>query len=545
VTINAKPTQVLIVGAGTVGLFSALFLARHGVSVLAVERHHASLTHPRAMGIGPRTVELLREAGLFESVDAACTCKDMSFSNLPYLAAPTLADADLTALARAELPDFDHVTPNTSWGWCSQRLLDKVTLDAARACGATIELGTELLSFEQDTDGIRAVLGGPQGHRTVAAQYLVAADGAKSPVRQALGMGNSSMGALASWVSILFNSDLTQFTRGHGFRMCEITNPLAPGGLVPVDGSREWIYHMRIDPAAGQRVADFTPERCRELIRQAVGRPDLAVEIVSVQPWQPQAGVADRFRAGRVFLAGDAAHVNPPAGGFGLNTGVADAHNLAWKLAFVLAGTAGPGMLDTYEDERRPVALSVLEQAMLRVANPSLLRDRGGEADARRARVGFLDPPVVHLGYRYQSAAVLGGRPHSAPTENIGLILNGSPGTRVPHLWLRRDDERISTLDLCGSGFVLLAGPHGRAWLDALGKVTADLGVEASGHHIGPGGLRDEEGRWPGAAGIGDTGALLVRPDGFVGWRMPAMSGSADTILREALTALLCRHPAQ
>ncbi|MGW1075406.1 FAD-dependent monooxygenase [Streptomyces sp. NPDC002537] len=532
--MRTNQVDVLIVGGSTVGLFTGLFLARRGVAVQVVDRHPAPLAHPRAMGIGPRTVELLREAGIADAVDELCV--DMSGSDLQKFAARTLADADLAALAAAAPPrtgDFDHVTPQALRGTCPQGRLDTVAIDAARAHGASVDFATELVSFEQDDDGVTAVLRGPRGVSSVRARYLVGADGARSSVRPALGIGTSGPGALGRpLVSMLFRADLNDLTGGHTFIVCDITTPEAPGGLLPVDGHREWIFHSYYDPEQGESFEDFTPDRCRAMIRAAVGRPGLDVEVVGVLPWQARGAVADRFRAGRVFLAGDAAHVIPPVGAFGMNTGVADAHNLAWKLALVLRGTASEGLLDTYEDERRPVALTALEQSMLRLGDPGLHWGRDADAVARRAEAGALNAPVVHLGYRYDSAAVIGAQPRLPSTEDVELGLDGAPGSRLPHLWLERGGERVSTLDLVRSRFTLLTGPEGGAWAAALDGPAAELGVDARGYVI-------DDGRWPSTVGIGPGGAVLVRPDGFVGWRGTAPSPEPAETLRRALSALL------
>ncbi|QFZ19617.1 FAD-dependent monooxygenase [Saccharothrix syringae] len=533
--------DVLVAGAGSVGLFTTLFLARRGVRVLAVDRNPAPPVHPRAMGIGPRTVELLREAGLADEVDAACV--DMSGSNLQMFSARTLADADLPALAAAAPPrtaDFDEVTPRVLRGTCPQSRLDGVLVDAARRHGATVLFGFELVSFVRTTGGVAAVVRDADGERVVRADYLVGADGVRSGVRTRLGIPTSGPGALGlPLVSVLFRADLDDLTRGHTFVVCDVTTPEAPGGLLPVDGAHEWIYHTRYDPARGRSFEDFTPDRCRELVRAAVGR-DVAVEVVSVLPWQARGQVADRFRSGRVFLVGDAAHAIPPVGAFGLNTGAADAHNLAWKLALVLRGTADPALLDTYEAERLPVARTALEQSVLRLGDPSLHWARGPEGAAKRAAAGALNAPVVHLGYRYSSAAVVDPPAALPSTEDVALDLDGAPGSRVPHVWLKSDTGQVSTLDLLGPGFTLLAGADGAPWATAAAEVSAELGVPVDAPGIGTD-LVDLDARWERTAGITASGAVLVRPDGFVGWRAASLPEDPRTALRRALGAILGR----
>ncbi|MER6950130.1 FAD-dependent monooxygenase [Nonomuraea sp. NPDC000554] len=533
---------VLIAGGGTVGLAAALFLAHHGVASLVVEGQAGPSRHPRATGLGPRTVEFLRQAGLQEEVNAVAI--DMSAGNLGKISATTLASADLSSLPRAAMarPGWraDRVSPGAIRGTCPQHRLDSVLLPAARARGATVRYATRLLSFEQDADGVTAVL---DDHEVVRADYLVAADGVRSNVRTALGIGTSGPGGLGTPnMNILFGADLSPYTQGQSFVACDITTPDSPGMLMTVDGEKEWTFHLSYDPDAGQTAEDFTPERCRELIRAAIGVPDLDVEVLSTLPWRMRGLLADRFRAGRVFLAGDAAHVVPPLGAFGLNTGMADAHNLAWKLAAVLAGQAGPGLLDSYEAERRPVGALALEQSLLRLADPRLHWDHDPQTAAARAAAGVVNAPVVHLGYRYDSGAVIDPRPELPSREDVELDLDGTPGSRLPHLWIEQDGRRLSTLDLVRSGFTLLTGAGGDRWVQAARDVAVRLGVELAAHKIAPGaGLTDPEGRWPGIAGLGADGALLVRPDQFVAWREPALPDHPADALAQALTRLLAR----
>ncbi|MEW1923545.1 FAD-dependent monooxygenase [Streptomyces sp. NPDC088360] len=547
--MRSENPDVLVVGGSTVGLCTALFLSRAGIRTLVVERRQAPPEHPRAMGIGPRTVEILRAAGIADAVDAQCV--DMTGDDLQMFATPTLAEADLDALSRQAPPRgdaFGRLTPQTLRGTCPQGRLDQVVADEARAAGARVEFGTELLDFVQDDDGVTARVAGPDGVREIRARYLVAADGARSGVRERLSIATSGPGTLGDpLISVLFRADLTELTHGHTFVVCDITTPKAPGGLLPVDGRTEWIYHFRYAPESGQKAEDFTPQKCAERIREAIGpAADVRPDVVSILPWQVRGLVADRFRCGRVFLAGDAAHVIPPVGAFGMNTGVADAHNLAWKLAHVLDGTAGEALLDTYEAERLPVARTALEQSMLRLEDPSLHWASGQEGRERRAGAGALNAPVVHLGYRYDSAAVLDAHPELPSGEDVERDLDGSPGSRLPHHWLPRGHGRVSTLDLIDHRFTLLTGARGQEWLDALGKAAARIGVPVDGHRVEDGeGAADGTGTpWTTQVGIEDSGALLVRPDGFVAWRARSVDDAPALRLGQALAALVAR-PAQ
>jgi hypothetical protein len=241
-----------------------------------------------------------------------------------------------------------------------------------------------------------------------------------------------------------------------------------------------------------------------------------------------------------VFLAGDAAHVVPPNGGYGGNTGVQDAHNLAWKLALTLAGVAGPGLLDTYDAERRPVGELTVEQAFTRYVT------RVAPYLGTENTQPIVDDFSMEIGYRYDSPAVL-PEPGSPPLHEHPRQSRGRPGARAPHVFLDRDGTRLSTLDLFGRNFVLLAGPEGQAWRDAGLAAARELGVALDAHTVGGGagagaGLADGGGGFAEAFGISPSGAVLVRPDGFVGWRAVDAAGAPDKALRHALGSLLCRE---
>ncbi|ASO19980.1 hypothetical protein FHR81_000339 [Actinoalloteichus hoggarensis] len=312
--------------------------------------------------------------------------------------------------------------------------------------------------------------------------------------------------------------------------------------LVTVDGATTWIFHTAAEPTESG-AARFTPRRCRELVRAAVGSRDLDVAVLSILPWQPRGLLADRFGEGRVLLIGDAAHAVPPVGAFGLNTGIADAHNLAWKLAAVLDGRAGSALVATYQTERRPVAAFALEQSLLRLHEPRLHWEQGPQAAAARAEAGAANASVVHLGYRYDSTAVVDARPEPPSWEHAELNLDGAPGSRLPHAWLESAGPRRSTLDLVRSEFTLLTGPAGSPWLQAAEQASARLGLPMTTHQLevatSPG---DPTRRWPGIAGIAEDGALLVRPDQFIAWRRNTLPDQPSEELTRALRRVLARE---
>ncbi|WP_327290414.1 FAD-dependent monooxygenase [Streptomyces sp. NBC_01198] len=514
---------VLVVGGGSVGLLTAALLVHHGVPAVLVERRSGPSVHPRATGIGARTVEILRELGLDAAVDAGAVDLRGATGKAVARTVVDMGAGDVVTMAMATPPAAElDLTPFRLRGVCAQDRLDAVVAAHLERRGADLRWSTRLVGIAQDAEGADVELAGPDGHYSLRCAHVVAADGAHSSVRTALGVGASGAGDLGkSKINILFRADLRPHLRGMSFGTCTITTPEAPGLLVTVDGETNWVLHVGCDIEGGERPDDFTSERCAALVRAAVGDPELDVEVRSVLPWRPRSSLADRFAAGRVFLVGDAAHTVAPLGAFGLNTGVADAHNLAWKLAAVHHGEAGAGLLDTYAQEREPVAAATLDQAMRRYADPKLHWGRGPEADAARAAAGVWAAPVVHLGQRYASAAVVDPQPELPSTVDLAAALDGSPGSRVPHAWV----DGVSTLDLVASRWTLLVGAAGDRWLAA----ASHAGLPA---HRVP------------APWLPATGALLVRPDAIVALRTTTPPPDPARFLTDVLDQVLSRPAA-
>ncbi|MET7315792.1 FAD-dependent monooxygenase [Streptomyces thermoviolaceus] len=539
---------VLIVGGSLVGLSTSLFLGRLGVPHLLVERHSDTSVHPRGRGNNVRTMELYRVAGIEPDIKQAAA---LLAGNHGILQTPTLVGDAGEWL-------FKHIDPGgglarfspTGWCLCSQNDLEPVLLKGARALGGDVRFSHELESFEQDADGVTAVvLDRTRDERfTVRADYLVAADGPRSPVRRRLGIGHSGPGDLFANVSVTFRSKLLADVVGdRRFICCYLTDPEADGALLPIDNEEHWVFHAPWHPERGETLEEFTDDRLQRHIRRAVGVPDLDVEITGKASWRAAERVADRYGDGRVFLAGDSAHEMSPTGAFGSNTGIQDAHNLAWKLAAVLAGWAGPGLLATYETERRPVAVATSARASARSVEHSHPGFAPAPGIGEGKRGGILG---VVLGYRYSDGAVVGADPGRDVVPD-DLRLTGEPGTRAPHLWVRRSGTRISTLDLYERVPVLLSDAGSAAdWHAAARHVAQATGVPLESYRIGAELTCDDQGAagpeaerpdWARAHGIGTDGAVLVRPDGFVAWRSPGAVPDPEGTLREVLTAVLRR----
>ncbi|MFJ6983769.1 MULTISPECIES: FAD-dependent oxidoreductase [unclassified Streptomyces] len=536
---------VLVVGGSLVGLSTSLFLGRLGVEHTLVERHSGTSHHPRGRGNNVRTMELFRTAGVEPAIHrAAATLAD----NHGILQAPSLTGDAGEWLVKDIDPGggLARFSPS-SWCLCSQNDLEPVLRDHAVSLGGDLRYSTELISFDPDPDGVTAVVKSRETgeHTTVRADWLVAADGPRSPVREQLGIGQSGPGELFSNVSITFRSRaLADVVGERRFIVCYLTSPDGDGALLPVDNRERWVFHAPWHPERGETLEEFTDERCAEHIRRAVGRADLDIEITGRAPWHAAQRVATAYRSGRVLLAGDSAHEMSPTGAFGSNTGIQDAHNLAWKLAAVLGGWAGEDLLDSYDLERRPVAEATSARAAVRSAehsHPGFAPPSGGPgAGGGAPQRGILN---VALGYRYPLGAVHGADP-AAPVVPEGLTLDGRPGTRAPHLWVRRAGKRISTLDLYERTPVLLSDADAPAdWHEAALRLAAELSVPLVSYRLGAADgaeLAPEDGvDWHERHGTAPGGAVLVRPDGFVAWRSPGPDPRAEDTLREVLTAVL------
>jgi putative polyketide hydroxylase len=538
-----ETAPVLIVGGGLSGLSSALFLAAHGLRALLVERHPELLIHPQARGFNQRTVELFRQVGLEPAIRDASFASGEDF-HWHAVRAETLAGEYEAAEEEDESEAIGHLSP-APFAPIDQDKLEVLLRDKAEELGADIRFATELVSLAQDDTGVTAVIRdrGAGAERTVRASYVVAADGWDSSMRQRLGIEMDGPGPFFRVATSLITADLRPALRGRPVSIAYLQQP-HPGTILMAhdEEGQRWVFGIGYAPEYGESLADFTDERVAELVRSAAGLPDVAVALRSQIPgtdlkvvgFAIGAQVARQYQMGRVFLVGDAAHIVPPTGGLGANTGIQDAHNLAWKLAAVVGGEAGPGLLETYHDERRPVGLLTMGQALARWGS----RIGEGADDTGELLMDYAD---IAFGYRYQSAAVLGAEADAGPTVSVSR-LTGEPGTRAPHVWLERGGQPLSTIDLFGQGWVLLAGADGGAWVDATRSLP---GVAVEAHRIGAGGdIDDPAGGWPGAYSVTASGASLVRPDGFIAWRAERGDEDPAGSLESALSRLLERRTA-
>jgi 2-polyprenyl-6-methoxyphenol hydroxylase-like FAD-dependent oxidoreductase len=535
---------VLIAGGGPVGLTLGIDLAHRGVRSLLVEPRHGPTEHPKATLLGARSMELFRRWGLDEEIYEACIrqkdayyivfCDRLAGHELHRFASPPVERI------RARDPDAAARWRELAWSpygktQIGQQALEPVLLrHAARLPALTMRHGWRLVAFEELGDHVRATLEDVASgvREEVEADWLVGCDGGSSGVRRALGGRMHGRGRIRSNVSYLFRSQ--DFLKVHGKGLANLYFCFTPGCygvFTAIDGREVWNYqYYWADPT---RDDTAPPDDPAKILHAAMGRP-FDFELLGTTHWYHHQSVAAEWRRGRVFLAGDAAHLFVPTGGVGMNTGIGDAADLAWKLAAVLEGWGGDALLDSYEAERKPVAIrnSLISATnsdridMVMAETPPHI----GDADARGAlaRARLKDRLIwmsrqfnsagVHLGYRYvDSPAIVPDGTPEPPDDPNQLVPSTWPGSRLPHAWL--PDGR-STLDLLGRGFTLVGAsltPEAPRLLAAMRAAGMPVSVQRCDAGL-PGG----------------PGLVLVRPDGHVGWR-----GTRDPVDAERIVATL------
>jgi putative polyketide hydroxylase len=517
-------TPVLIVGAGPAGLVTALGLAQHGVRSMIVERHPTTSIYPRATGISLRSMEILRALGVEDAIRAFSLDARPTMSVAESLVSPDHIErplgfpTDEQALAisptRPAISPQDHVEP--------------VLVRRLTQLGLTeIRFNTEMVDLEQDAWRVRAtVVDQRTGERTmVTARYLVGADGGRSAVRDLLGIELSGREDLEHYATVLFRASLSAHLgqRRHGLYA---VGPDRRSVMVPMGPDDRWMFGTPTDAETAGAIAQDTARQVA-LVREAAGVPDLGVDVVASMPIAFVAQLASRWRDGRAFLIGDAAHRMPPFGGRGMNTAIADAHNLSWKLAWVIQDVADPGLLDSFEAERGPVGRRNVDLA--------LSRYRGEPQQASP------DGLAEDIGDAYRS----------------GVVARDA-GQRAPHSWLSHDGGRISTVDLVRDRLLLLANGSGGDWrmaarsLRGPGHLLAGLAGLGLALPVFPpppisvvavgSALMDGDGSFARAYGLAPGGAVLVRPDGHIAARWPTRPADHRAALSEAV-AMALGHP--
>ena len=585
-----EEVPVLIVGGGGAGLTSSMLLARLGVEHLLVSARPQTSDLPKAHVLNQRAMEVMDDAGVAGAIAERSTPPEQMAATAFYAGFAGPGPDYGRRLARLE--SWGAGGADDSWRVASpwrQLNLPQIRLEpllkarAEELSPGRIRFGHELTGLEQDGDGVRAAIrdNASGRHYAVRCQYLLGADGGRR-VASLAGVGYEGLGVVTQTATLHVSADFSPWARDPDALIRWIYSPQAGVLVVMVPmgperwgpQSEEWVIHLNY-PVGDPRAQSDTQVEADA--RQALGVPDLPMKIHKITRWSVEAVMASAFRAGRVFLLGDAAHRHPPTGGLGLTSAIHDAQNLCWKLALVLAGHASPALLDTYQAERRPVdernAQRSLENAVNHFAigaalglshentpgqNMAQLRrmwsgrpedagHRSGVLRAMRAQSMEFSELNVEYGYCYESAAVVpDGSAAPEPADDIRVYQPSTrPGAPLPHAWIDDEDgHRRPVKDLVTPGrFLLIAGEDGHAWCQAARQLAAETGLPLDALRIGhlDGDYYDPRCAWQRHRQIASDGAVLVRPDRFIAWRHPAGASDPRAVLAAALSQILAR----
>jgi 2-polyprenyl-6-methoxyphenol hydroxylase-like FAD-dependent oxidoreductase len=523
---------VLVIGGGPVGLALAGDLGWRGIACTLVEQSDGSIYQPRMDLVGVRTMEFCRRWGLVPAVEGSPYPRDYAQDNI-YLTSLTGYE-----LGRERFPGIGQAPPPKESPQrrerCPQNMFDPILRAfAASQNNVALRYRTRLVAFSQNADRVTAVVENAEtgAREEILARTIVGCDGARSLVRETLGIAMQGNPVLTYTTNVIFRCPhlLSLHDKGKAYRHIFIGPEGTWATIVAINGRDEWRFSI----IGGAEQRDYTSDDIKAAIRRAVGR-DFEFEILSVLPWVRRELVAERYRGGRAFIAGDAAHVMSPTGGFGMNTGIQDVVDLSWKLAATIEGWGGEGLLDSYSSERQPIGTRNVTEAsgnlrrMLSVPpHPDLLDDTPQGA-ATREKVGREFSETMrrewftlgaHLGYRYETSPICWPDGTAAPPDDPrAYVPTARPGHRAPHAFLA--DGR-STLDLFGRGFALIgfgaAAAEAAPLLEAAKQRNLPLTFTAIAE--------------PHIAALYERRFVLVRPDGHVAWRGDRMPEDALCVI--------------
>ncbi|MGF6997116.1 FAD-dependent monooxygenase [Paraburkholderia sp. GAS32] len=583
---------VLIVGGGGAGLTSSILLSRLGVKSLLVSRFPETSRMPKAHVLNQRSMEIFADAGVAPTISARSTPAEQfkGFGWYSGLGGGGPADAHGRRLAFAEAwgggfsdPDYIAASPYPSANLPLIRLEPILKQYAEENALADVRFNHELLTFEQDETGVTSTILDHASGSTyrVRSAYLFGADGGRT-VGNLVGIDMGGIAKLKKMFMVHMSADLSSYFNDPEVEFRFVFNPEHPEhlhfGVVLVamgpdnwgHRSEEWSVTMSFNPD------DPNPDDVDIVnwLRETLGIPDFNPTIHHKAEWWMETVLAERFRSGRVFLLGDAAHRHPPTGGLGLNSAIHDAYNLCWKVAAVLANRAGDGLLDTYEVERRKVDADNIETAVRAAQNLQNMsealgvspeksvdenwaalrlfwEDLPGSEERRHVFSTYIGQRTLEyrqhntdFGFTYDSAAIVAdGSPAPEPLDKVRLYEPSTrPGSQLPHAWVLRAGERLALRSLIHDGhFVLIAGEDGHDWVEAARKLSAETGIPLRAATVGvdKGDLIDFRLAWLKNREIAADGAVLVRPDGFIAFRTLQRTEDPQATLASALAQIL------
>lgn len=534
-----KKFPVVIIGAGPVGLSMALALARQQIPSLVIERHPTRTPHPRARGVSMRTMELFRQWGNISELLKYEFPKEA----IRFIWAQSLQGNEVTRIEIKNQHRYSHgpITASFVTQDCVEEYLHHTLQKHAEA---QIQFSKEMLSFEEQDDGITIKIRDLKTNQEewIQTSYLIAADGAHSRIRKQLGITMTGPDNLGRFCNVYCEFDIAKWTKHRPSIGFFFIDPSISGrSLFTAYGKHRWTFGMRFTP--NNTKEDFSDEYCCAEIRRVLALPDLTIKIINKNFWTMAAQIAEQYRHRRIFLTGDAAHRLPPTGGLGMNTGIQDAHNLAWKIAYVLKYSISDALLDTYYDERAPIAKRNIqwssENAKRYVDIAAAIQ--AGDMEILTAKLqeqqNHLNYEGLDLGFIYHSKAVLSENDQVLSVASSEYKPTTLPGSRAPYVQLIKNGKPITTLDLFEKDFVLLIGSEGAAWQKAAKELaqTFPLTIYTV---ASDGDLIDPQNTWHTIYEISKSGAVLVRPDGHVAWRSQSMLEDPKAELTECLNAI-------
>ncbi|MGV2181517.1 FAD-dependent oxidoreductase [Rhizobium rhizogenes] len=577
-------TDVLIIGTGPAGAATAALLSTYGVENMMINRYRWLANTPRAHITNQRTMEVLRDLGR-EVEDEGymyATGQDLMGENVFCTAIAGEEIGRMKSWGTHPLARAEHQLSSPSqMNDLPQTFMEPLLFKTACSRGTQPRMSTEYLRHEQDADGVTTICLDRLTNRelTIRSKYLIGADGGNSKVAEHAGLTFEGKMGVAGSMNILFEADLSRYVAHRPSVLYWVLQPGADVGGIGMGLVRmvrpwhEWLIVWGYD--INQPAPEVDEAHAKKVVRDLVGVADLEMTIKSVSTWTVNNMYATTMSKGRVFCMGDATHRHPPSNGLGSNTSIQDAFNLAWKLAFVLKGKAGTRLLDTYQDERAPVAKQIVTRANKSIEEfgpifkalglldsidpvkmqqnmdarcndtPAAEEQRAAIRKAIAYKVYEFDCHGVEMNQRYRSNAVVTdgeAEPGFAKDPELHCQPTSWPGARLPHAWVFSDSgAKVSTLDLTGHGkFTVLTGIGGKGWVDAARIVGKEFGIEISAHVLGPRQhWQDFTGDWAGVREVRDSGVLLVRPDHHVAWRRDGIADDPVSELRRVFASIL------
>lgn len=544
---------VIILGAGPVGLGAALELARCQIPSIVIERNATTSWHPKTRNFNTRTMEIARGWGR-EVYD------ELRHLDLPVNWKSPIRFFDTVTgreLGNINAQGFKGAGPQwspVSSVLSSQDMLEPVLVRQAERSGlVNLRFNTEMVEFmsghEDFAQGVSIRIRDKEtgAESVLQGSAMIAADGAASSMRQTLNLKLEGTLKIAHFINSYFKADIESHVSERTGILLFVAAENASGVLQPLDARGRWLGQISV-PESEWSTEIFSKERCAQWVRDAVGVQNLEVDVVSVGKWQMNAAVCHTLVVNRVLMMGDAAHMFPPTGGLGVNTGLQGMHNAVWKLALYLRGKAGRELLETYTTERKPLSKWVAEQSFHNAGQVAKLRDlargeAGAQMDAKETLTAtrrYGNQLGMELGSIYTSSAIIadGTELPTIADPYVDYVPLGRPGSRAPHVWLETADDRLSTLDLFGPEFTVLTAENGTGWAAAVNKLSKETGLSIGFHCIGRD-YKDPEDTFKERYGLADRGAVLVRPDGYVAWRGQADGEAEQAAMAAGLHSIL------